>query len=341
MADFEQIVVKVGARRHTGPAARRRPRRDRAGDPARGVGPGRPRRHRRRHRRHAARRERAQRDQPGQGPARRIEGLAAGGRRDRDDVRPLGPDRAGHRDASARADDRDDHRVAGDPRLPLAHPVGGRADRDDPGVGAAGVHPDVLPRRDGQHHVAGRDRHLDRRAGGRGDRRGGERVQQAASLAGRRAEGRLPRGAARGAEGSRAVGVLLAARHRRRLPARLRARGPGRPSLQAARVFEEPRDGDRRGAGHHAGSGDADALHPHGPVQLPAALALLAGRPRSWSARTTRRSAIRSAARSSRCTTRPAGWCCGSRRPSSCWRSRRCWPRSRPTGSSARSSCRR
>ncbi len=41
--------------------------------------------------------------------------------------------------------------------------------------------------RDREHHVAGRHRHLDRRPGGRRDRRGGERLQETGALAGRRA----------------------------------------------------------------------------------------------------------------------------------------------------------
>ena len=47
--------------------------------------------------------------------------------------------------------------------------------------------PLLLHGRHGQHHVAGRHRHLDRRAGRRRHRRGGERLQQAPPLAGRRA----------------------------------------------------------------------------------------------------------------------------------------------------------
>ena len=71
--------------------------------------------------------------------------------------------------------------------LPLAHPLGDRADRHHPDLGAAGLHPAVLHGRHGQHHVAGRHRHLDRRAGRRRHRRGGERLQQAPPLGGRRA----------------------------------------------------------------------------------------------------------------------------------------------------------
>ena len=78
----------------------------------------------RRHRRHAPRRERARRDRareaaPARGPA-----LVARGRADRDDLRPLRPDRAGDRHPEARAGAADGDRQPGDPRLPVAHPLG-------------------------------------------------------------------------------------------------------------------------------------------------------------------------------------------------------------------------
>ena len=109
------------------------------------------------------------------------------GRRDRHHLRPLRPDRPRHRHAEARADRRDDHRLARHPGLPLAHPLGDRADRHHPDLGAARLHPAVLHGRHRQHHVAGRHRHLHRRAGGRRHRRGGERLQQDPPLGGRAA----------------------------------------------------------------------------------------------------------------------------------------------------------
>ena len=57
----------------------------------------------------------------------------------------------------------------------------------------------------------------------------------------RRPAGRLPRGAARGAAGGRALGLLLAARDRGRVPADLHARRPGGTALQAAGLHQEPR----------------------------------------------------------------------------------------------------
>ena len=117
-----------------------------------------------------------------------------------------------------------------------------------------------------QHHVAGRHRDLDRRAGRRRDRRGRERLQEAraAGSAGG-PQGRLPRGAAaRRCKEVGPVGLLLAARDRRRVPADLHARGPGGPAVQAAGLHQEPRHGDRRAAGDHARPRAAHALHAHG-----------------------------------------------------------------------------
>ena len=66
------------------------------------------------------------------------------------------------------------------------------------------------------------------------------------------------------------VGLLLAAGDRGRVPADLHAGRPGGPALQAARLLEEPGDGDRGGPRDHARPGDAHAVHAHGAVPLPA-----------------------------------------------------------------------
>ena len=143
------------------------------------------------------------------------------GRRDRHHLRPLGADRTVDRHPQGRADARNRHRQPRDPDLPLAHPVGDHPDPHDPGLRAAGVHPDATSwGSDLEHHVAHRHRHLHRRARGRRDRRGRERLQAAGAVGARRAQGRLPRGPARGAAGGRAVGLLLAAGDRRGVPAR-------------------------------------------------------------------------------------------------------------------------
>ena len=255
-----------------GAAAGRRPGRPGPGDPARRRRPRRPRRHRGRDRRHAPRRERPRGDPPRAGAPPRDRAIAPEGRAHRDDLRPLGADPALDRHAEARARARDRDRQPGDPRLPLAHPLGDRPDRHDPGVGAAGLHPDVLDGDLLQHHVAGRHRDLDRRARGRGDRGGRERLQEAGALDRRRTQGGFPRGAARGAAGGGPFGLLLAAGDRRRLPADLHARGPGGAALQAAGLDQEPGHGDRRRPRPHARPGAADAVRPDGLRALPAAL---------------------------------------------------------------------
>ncbi len=185
---------------------------------------------------------------------------------------------------------------------------------DHPDLGAAGLHPAVLHGRHGQHHVAGRHRHLDRRAGRRRDRRGGERLQQAPPLGGRRPEGRLPRGPPRGAQGGRAVGLLLAAGDRGRVPPGVRPGGPGRPAVQAAGLLQEPGDGAGRGARHHPRPGDADAVHAHGPLHASSRGSWRGSRRGPWSAPTTPRRGTRSAGCCSRSTSRPAASCCATPR---------------------------
>ncbi len=142
VADFEQIVVKVGARRRAGAAARRRPGRARArrsgaasptstasATPSAASSSC------------ATARTRSTSSSGSRRSCTEIEPSLPEGRRGRHDLRPLRPHRPRHRHAEARADHRDDHRLARDPDLPLAHPVGDRADRHHPDLGAAGVHP--------------------------------------------------------------------------------------------------------------------------------------------------------------------------------------------------------
>ena len=234
--------------RHARPAARRRVGGDRPRDAPRHRGSRRPGRVGRRHRRHAPRGERARGHPAREGAPEGARAVAARRRPDRDDLRPLGPDRPVDRHAPPRTDARDRHRQSGDPDLPVAHPVGDRAHHHHPGVGAAGVHPDAADGHLLQHHVARGHRHLDRRPRGRRDRGGRERLQAARAVGTRRAQGRLPRHPARGAARSRAVGVLLAARDRGRVPADLHAGRSGGAALHAARVDEEPRDVHRGAA---------------------------------------------------------------------------------------------
>ena len=161
---------------------------------------------------------------------------------------------------------------------------------------ATRLHPHVPHGPEREPHVAGRHRHLHRRAGGRRHRRGGERLQQDPPLAGRRREGRLPPGAAGGAARGGPVRLLLAPRHRGRLHAGLHAGRPGGPPVPAARLLEEPGHGDRRAARDHARPGHAHAVRPHRALPVPPEAARLARDAGASWARTTRRSATPSAA---------------------------------------------
>ncbi len=99
-----------------------------------------------------------------------------------------------------------------------------------------------------------------------------------------RPEGRFSRGPAERPQGSRAVRLLFAAGHRRRLPAGVHAGRPGRPAVQAAGLQQEPGHGHRRSARHHARPGHAHAVHPDGLPSFPAAAGSRGSRIRSRSA---------------------------------------------------------
>ena len=238
------------------------------GDPARRRRPRRPGRHGRRDRGHAPRRERAATviDRVQGERCEELEPSLPRGRASRHDLRPLRADPARDRHAAARADRWRSLIVQpGHPGLPLAHPVGDRADRHHPGrrccsrssrcscmgitsniMSLAGIAISIGVLVDGAI-VEVENAYKKLELWERGGR-----------------QGRLPRGPAAGAAGGGAVGLLLAARDRGRLPADLHARRPGGAPLQAARLHEEPGDGDRRAAGDHARSGAAHALHADG-----------------------------------------------------------------------------
>src|SRR5439155_18865927 len=72
----------------------------------------------------------------------------------------------------------------------------------------------------------------------------------------------------RGPAGSRAIRVLLAARHRRGVPARVYVSGSGRAAVRAARVVEEPGDGYRSPDRDNARSSNADDVHTNATVQV-------------------------------------------------------------------------
>ena len=259
-----------GRRRRPRPAEGCRTRGVRTRNPARRLRPRRAGRPCGRHRGDAPRRERAQRHRAGQGEDEGAGAVAAERGRVRSDLRPLRPHPPGDRDAQARAHRRDGHRRAGDPPFPVARPFRDGADHHDSRLGAFVLHSPLLHGGDGQHHEHRRHRHLDRRARRRGDRRGRKRLQQDLPLGRRRAERRLPRDPSRGAEGGRPFRLLLAARHRRRVPPRLHAGRPGRAAVQAAGVFEEPGDGAGRAPRDHAQPGAADDVRPDRPVHLQA-----------------------------------------------------------------------
>ncbi len=160
---------------------------------------------------------------------------------------------------------------------------------------AAGLHPHVRDGAERQHHVAGRHRHLHRRAGGRRHRRGGERLQQDPPLDDGRQKGDFHQVRLEALMEVGAVRLLQPARHRRGLHAHLHAGGPGGATLPPAGVLEEPRHGHRRAAGDHPGSGHADALHPHGALPLPPAVPGLGGDDALVGHATTRRSGTPSA----------------------------------------------
>ena len=191
---------------------------------------------------------------------------------------------------------------AGDPALPVARAVGDRADRDHPDLGAAGVHPDVLHGHHGPtscRSPASRSRSACWWTAPSSRWRTPTTRSTSGSAGGRK--GDFHAGAARGAEGGRAVGLLLAAGDRRRVPADLRAGRPGGAAVPAARLLEEPGDGARGAARDHARSGAAhDSSRAWSRSRFrPRWLARARQRGRR-SAATTPRSATRSAACCSR-----------------------------------------
>ena len=90
------------------------------------------------------------------------------------------------------------------------------------------------------------------------------------TLGARRAPGRLSCGAPRSASGGRAIGLLLAARDRGRVPPDLHPGRPGRAPVHAARVDEEPRAVHRGPAGPDARPRAPHALRENGLLHVPA-----------------------------------------------------------------------
>ena len=118
------------------------------------------------------------------GSARRREGCSH--------LRPLGSDPARHRQPEVHAHRGDPHGGARGLPLPLAHPQRHHPGDHHPGRGPALLHPLPDDGDHGQHHVAGRDRHRHRRAGGCGHRGGRADPQEPGAVGPDRPQGRLP-----------------------------------------------------------------------------------------------------------------------------------------------------
>ena len=102
--------------------------------------------------------------------------IAAGRRRDRADLRPVRPDPRVDRDAARDADRGRARRLVRGAGVSVPLPIGADSHHHAADCRARVVHPDVLPRGHVEHHVARRYRAGDRRAGGRVDRHGRERL---------------------------------------------------------------------------------------------------------------------------------------------------------------------
>ena len=152
-------------------------------------------------------------------------------------------------------------RQPGDPALPLAHPVRDRPDRHHPGLGAARLHPacTCMGITSNIMSLAGIAISIGVLVDGaivevENAYKKLERWER------RRAAGRLPRGAParRCRRSGPSVFFSLLVIAVAFLPD-LHAGRPGGPALQAARLDQEPRDGDRRAARHHPRPGAAHA----------------------------------------------------------------------------------
>ncbi len=102
--------------------------------------------------------------------------VAASWRGNRDRLRPLVADQRIHPHAEARSDPRSHHCQLRQHRVPVSLPVGIGADSYAAHCRAGGVHSDVLPAGQLEHHVAGRAGAGDRRADRCCDCDGGERL---------------------------------------------------------------------------------------------------------------------------------------------------------------------
>ena len=291
-ADLENIALGATDERRADPRQGRRQRRARSGPPPRRRGPRRRRRSGVGHRRHAAGRERAGRHRPRQGEdsARSSRGLPPGVKvvpiYDRSEPDPAA--RSTTVNAHARRDHA--HGRARHPAVPLAH-----AERDDPGPHDPGrradrLHPVPAARAHRQHHVARRHRH----------RRSARWSTPRSSSSSRRTRGwsagaqRPPRrlsatsciGAVKEVGGPSFFALLVIGVSF--LPVLTLEAQEGRlfKPLAYTKTLCDARGG---GAGDHARSGAAAAVHAGAPVRF---------RPRGCAARSTPSPSARSARRS-------------------------------------------
>ena len=161
-----------------------------------------------------------------------------------------------------------DHGLGRGLPVPLAHPECRHPRHHAAGRDSARLHPVPHDRAHGRHHVAQRDRHRDRRDGGRRHRGGGADPQEPGDLGARRPPGGLPGGDRARREAGGGPELLRAAGDRRLLSAGADPRRAGGAALQAARLHQEPRHDHRRRARDHARPGPAASLHPHAGLHV-------------------------------------------------------------------------
>ena len=216
---------------------------------------------RRRHHRHAVRRERHG-GHPGRGGEAGVAQVGpSGGRGDHHGLRPVEPDRTGHRQPEQQAAGRKPHRRPGLHHLPDPLPIGPGGHPHPSDQRARRLPGHVLAGDQRQYHVPRRDRHRHRHAGGRCNRH--DRKHAQAHGAGPREEGPLA-DRPRRHKGSGTVPLLLPSDHHAVLRPNLRPAGPGGSALQATGLYQDVHHGRGRPAGHYVRAG-IDGVPGPGP----------------------------------------------------------------------------
>ena len=189
--------------------------------------------------------ERAQRDQRGESETGGDQPSLAARRGNRTGVRPSGLIEESIETLQRDLIEEADHRQPRDHYLSVPLPLRADSDSHPADRRARGVHPHVLPGCQLQHHVAWRAGAGHRRAGGRRDRHGRERLSASvgtpADLArrGAIAEARRTTDSDGCGQAGRAGAFLLAGDHRGVVPARVPAGSPGRPHVPAAGLDQD------------------------------------------------------------------------------------------------------